>query len=323
MELLPPDDGEHGLLVAETVGLLNRASRYPRGRRVGGGGALGGGVAPRGGRDSAAPGGNHQARYQRRVEENRRALLLGDISDVTRARHLAWLAYNLMYDEAGQQRAAANEAAATAASTGDLEARILAGVTLACLDCGDGYADRALRDLEELCALARTSDVTAAHLFAANYYANQLAVIGRLDDAAARVAEGTAQARREGNAMALDIWAVNGGMVHLAAGRLSAARAATESLPAPERAGVTELDMVRGVILAEVAARTDDRTLLQQMVSDARDAYSTGSSVVDREAAHVLALAAWQRDDVHDAMRWLGGDITVFGPPVIPRSSIR
>jgi DNA-binding CsgD family transcriptional regulator len=32
----------------------------------------------------------------------------------------------------------------------------------------------------------------------------------------------------------------------------------------------------------------------------------------------VLALAAWQRDDVHDAMRWLGGDITVFGPPVIP-----
>ena len=112
--------------------------------------------------------------------------------------------------------------------------------------------------------------------------------------------------------MALDIWAVNGGMVHLAAGRLSAARAATESLPTPERTGVTELDMVRMVILAEVAARTDDRTLLQQMVSDARDAYSTGSSAVRREAAHVLALAAWQRDDVHDAMRWLGGDITAI-----------
>ena len=28
MELLPADDAEHGLLVAETVGLLNRASRY-------------------------------------------------------------------------------------------------------------------------------------------------------------------------------------------------------------------------------------------------------------------------------------------------------
>ena len=60
-------------------------------------------------------------------------------------------------------------------------------------------------------------------------------------------------------------------------------------------------------------------TLLQQMVNDARDAYSTGSSVVRRGAAHVLALAAWQRDDVHDAMRWLGGDITLFGSPIWPQ----
>jgi len=35
--------------------------------------------------------------------------------------------------------------------------------------------------------------------------------------------------------------------------------------------------------------------------------WPTGSSVVRRGTAHVLALAAWQRDDVHDAMRWLGG----------------
>ena len=76
--------------------------------------------------------------------------------------------------------------------------------------------------------------------------------------------------------------------------------------------------MIRIVILAEVAARTDDRNLLQQMVNDARDAYSTGSSVVRRGTAHVLALAAWQRDDVHDAMRWLGG-ITLFGSPLWPQ----
>jgi DNA-binding CsgD family transcriptional regulator len=137
-----------------------------------------------------------------------------------------------------------------------------------------------------------------------------------LDDAAARVADGIEQARREGNAMALDIWATWDGIVHLTAGRLSAARAATESLPPPQRTGATELDMIRMMILAEVAARTDDRRLLQQMVNDARDAYSTGSSVVRRGAAHVLALAAWQRDDVHDAMRWLGGDITLYESPI-------
>ncbi|MBV8292919.1 MAG: helix-turn-helix transcriptional regulator, partial [Mycobacterium sp.] len=56
------------------------------------------------------------------------------------------------------------------------------------------------------------------------------------------------------------------------------------------------------------------------MVNGASDAYSTGSSVaVGRAAAHVLALAAWQRDDVHDAMRWLG-DITLFGTPLTPQA---
>src|SRR6185312_6220909 len=252
-------------------------------------------------------------------EENRRALQLGDINEVTRARHLAWLAYNLMiHDQRGERRAAADDAAAAAASTGDLEARILADVALAVLDGGEGYAGRSVRRLEELCALAPASGVTAAHDLAANHYAILLAVVGRLDDAADRVADETEQARRKGNAMALDMWATIDGVVHLTAGRLSAARAATESLPPPQATGVTEPDMIRIVILAEVAARTDDRNLLQQMVNDAHDAYPTGSSVVRRGTAHVLALAAWQRDDVHDAMRWLG-DITLFGSPLWPQ----
>jgi DNA-binding CsgD family transcriptional regulator len=59
--------------------------------------------------------------------------------------------------------------------------------------------------------------------------------------------------------------------------------------------------------------------LLQEMVNDAHDAYSTGSYLVRWAAAHVLAQAAWQRDDVHDAMRWLG-DITLFGTPLTPQA---
>ena len=234
LELLPADDAEHGLLVAETVGLLNRASRYQEAEELA--------VAALS--EVASPQEEAEIRLrlatlnkhstQRRVEENRRALQLGDISEVTRARHLAWLAYNLMFHEqGGQQRAAANEAAAAAASTGDLEATILANLTLALLDCGEGYAGRAVRRLEELCALARTSDATAAHDLAAMHYALLLAVVGRLDDAAAQVADGIEQARREGNAMALAIWATDDGVVHLTAGRLSAARAADRIPAAP------------------------------------------------------------------------------------------
>jgi DNA-binding CsgD family transcriptional regulator len=319
LELLAADDADHGSLVAETVGLLNRASRYVEAEELAVA-ALSEVASPEEEAEIRLRLATLKHSVQWRVEENRRSLQLGDISEVTRARHLAWLAYNLMFQkQGGQQRAAANEAAAAAASTGDLEATIMADVTLALLDGGEGYAGRALRRLEELCALARTSDATAAHDLAAVSYANLLAVVGRLDDAAARIADGTAQARREGNAMALAIWATIDGVVHLAAGRLSAARAAAESLPPAARTGAGELNMIRMLILTEVAARTDDRMLLQQMVNDARDAYSTGSSVVGRGAAHVLALAAWQRDDVHDAMRWLGGDITAFGSHVWPQ----
>jgi DNA-binding CsgD family transcriptional regulator len=319
LELLAADDPDHGLLVAETVGLLNRASRYGEAEELA--------VAALSEVASSEEEAEIRLRLltinthtaQRRVEENRRALQLGDISEVTRARHLGWLAYNLtVHDQREQRHAAANEAAAAAASTGDLEATILADVTLAFLDCGEGYAGRALRQVEALCAPARTSDATAAHDLAAMLYALLLAVVGRLDDAAARVADAIEQARREGNAMALDIWATIDGIVHVAAGRLSAARAATESLPPPQRTAVTERDMIRIVILAEVAVRTDDRNLLQQMVNDARDAYPTGSSVVRWVAAHVLALAAWQRGDVQDAMRWLGG-VDLFGSPFWPQ----
>jgi DNA-binding CsgD family transcriptional regulator/uncharacterized protein YerC len=318
LELLAADDADHGSLVAETVGLLNRASRYQEAEELA--------VAALS--EVASPEEEAEIRLrlatlikhstQRRVEENRRALQLAEISEVTRARHLGWLAYNLMLHMLGEARAAADKAAAAAAATGDLEATILADVTLAVLDGGEGYAGRALRHLEKLCALAPASGVAAAHDLAANHYAILLAAVGRLDDAAAQVADGTEQARREGNAMALDTWATFDGVVHLAAGRLSAARGAIESLPPPRPTGVTEPDMIRIVILAEVAARTDDRNLLQQMVNDARDAYSTGSSVVRRGAANVLALAAWQRDDVQDAMRWLG-DITLFESPIWPQ----
>jgi ATP/maltotriose-dependent transcriptional regulator MalT len=319
LELLPGQDAEYGSLVAETVGLLNRASRYQEAEELA--------VAALS--EVASPEQEAEIRLrlptlnkhtaQRRVEENRRALQLGDISEVTRARHLGWLAYNqVIHDQRGERRAAADEAAAAAAATGDLAATILADVTLAVLDGGDGYAGRSVRRLEERCAVAHASDATAAHDLATNHYAILLAVVGRLDDATAQVAGGTAQARREGNAMALDMWATIDGVVHLTAGRLSAARAATESLSRPERTGATEPDMIRIVILAEVAVRTDDRTLLQQMVNDARDAYSTGSSVVRRGTAHVLALAAWQRGDVHDATRWLSGT-TLFGSPLWPQ----
>jgi len=317
MDLVPARDPEHGELVAETVELLNRASRYEEAEELA--------AAALAGASSAEEEAEIRLRLptltshnaQRRVEENRRALQLVNIGGVTRARHLAWLAYNLVFDyQRGNERSAAAEAAEAAAETGDLEATILAGLAIALLDGGDWYAGRALRRLEELCALPRTGDATAALDLAAQHCVPLLAAVGRLDDAMAQIASSTAQDSRGRNAMAVHIWAVFGGLVHVAAGRMSAARDAVESLP-PRPTGASEPDGIRMVVLAEVAVRTDDRNLLQQMANEARDAYRSGSSFLGGRSAQVLALAAWQRGDIHDAMRWFG-NVTLLGTPIGP-----
>ncbi|MGV0038906.1 helix-turn-helix transcriptional regulator [Mycobacterium colombiense] len=318
LDLHPAQDPGRAPLVAETIVLLNRATRYEEAERL----------ASTTLSDALAP--EEEAKIllrlrtpitdttTRHIEDNRRALQLPDVSEVTQARHRAWLAYNLaMYGQHGQDRAAADAAAAAAASTGDLESSVLSGVVLACLDCADGYAGRALDRVEELQALTPAGDMTA-HNLAACHLANLLAVVGRLDDAAALVAGRTEKSRQERDGMALHIWALTAGVVQVAAGRLSAARAAIEWLPTPERTGSTFVTAMRMFTLAEVAARTDDRTLLADMMSEARDAYSSGSPAVRRGAAAALGLAAWQRDDVHEAVRWLGGDISLLMTPVLP-----
>lgn len=318
LELQPAQDPGRAQLVTETIVLLNRATRYEEAERLAST-TLSAALAP-----------EEEAKIllrlrtpitdttTRHIEDNRRALQLPHLSDVTQARHRAWLAYNLaMYGQHGHDSAAATEAAAAAASTGDIESSILSRVALACLDCANGYPARALQRVEELQALTPAGDMTAQNL-AACHLANQLAVVGRLEDAAALVANCTEKSQQERDGMALHIWALTAGVVHVAAGRLSAARAATEWLPTPERAGSTFVTAMRMFTLAEVAARTDDRTLLVQMLSDARDAYSNGSPAVRRGAAAALGLAAWQRDDVHEAVRWLGSDISLLMTPVLP-----
>lgn len=313
LELLPTDGIEHGRVVAETVALLNRATRYEESEELALAELSGASAEDEAEILLRVPSfTRHSAR--RRAAENRRALGLDNISAVTRARHQALLAYNLMLDDAaGQQRPAAEEAAGAAAAAGDLAAKIVADLTLTCLDGAEGQVCRALQDLEQLCALGYTNDLPVAHLLATNVYANLLAVVGRLNEAANQVAVGMQRARQERNVLAMDVWATIDGAVHLAAGRLAEARAAVEALPPPEPSDATELDLLRLGVLAQVAVSTDDRTLLQQTIFQAHDAYLGGATVVRCRAAYVLALAAWQREDLDDAMRWFGDDIELFG----------
>jgi DNA-binding CsgD family transcriptional regulator len=317
LELLPAEDRQRGPLTAETVELLNRADRYGEAEELADA-ALAAEVLPE---EEAEIRLRRTAiikeTIQRRVDENRRALQLPHVSDIIRARHQTWLAYNLAMDgEHDQARAAAEQALAAGDADRDVESRILRETTLAVLDAADGYAQSAIRRMDELDALARGSETTLAHELCAMHKASLLALVGRFDDAAAAIADGTGKARRDHAGMPLHLWRATGATVHFAAGRLAAARADAEAPFPPDAAGWSPANAIRMAVLAEVAARTGDRILFQEMVNDAHIAAGTDSPTVAWGAASVLAQAAWDRGDFDEAARWLGGEMAPLITPL-------
>jgi DNA-binding CsgD family transcriptional regulator len=317
LQLLPADDPQRGPLTAETVDLLNRADRYGEAEELADA-ALAAEVLP----EEEAEIRLRRAAVlketiQRRVEENRRALQLPHLSDVTRARHQTWLAYNLaMNGEHDQARATAEQALAGGDAGRDAEARTLREYTLAVLDAADGYAQSAIRRMDELDAPPSGGGITLAQELCAMHKGSLLAFVGRFDDAAATITAGTQKARRDHAGMPVHLWRMTSAIVPFAAGRLAAARANAEPPFPPDATGRNPANAVRMVVLAEVAAHTGDRNLFQEMVNEAHGASSSDSLSVAWGAASVLARAACERGDFHEAARWLSGEIAPLITPL-------
>ena len=317
LELLPIHDLDYGSLVSETVEWLNRATRYDEAQDL----------ADRALATELSQDDEAEIRLgmaagiedpEQRIAEIRRALQLAGISDITRARHQAWLTYFEVVNGFHADASAASVAVAAATATGDVEARIVSDTALALIDYQDGYAVRALRRMDEVEALTGGGEATFGGIYAAKRRAGLIVCTGTLEEAGAQVAKGTEKAHRERNAMALPGWTHLGGMVHAAAGRLAAARDTIEALPRREWANSTEVNIERVLVLADVAARTGDRKLLQDLASEALGLYPSTSPLMSCGAAYVAALAAWHRGDVHDAVRWLMGQSTRVITPLWP-----
>jgi DNA-binding CsgD family transcriptional regulator len=317
LQLLPTDDAQRGPLIADTVDLLNRADRYGEAEKLAET-TLAARVLP----EEEAEIRLRRAAVlketiQRRVEENRRALQLPQLSDVTLARHQTWLAYNLaMNGEHDQARASAKQALAIGDAGRDAEARILREFTLAVLDAADGYPQSAIRRMDELDAVPSGSGITLAQELCAMHQASLLAFVGRFDDAAATITEGTQKARRDHAGMPLHLWRMTSAIVPFATGRLAAARSSAEPLFPPDATGRNPANTVRMVVLAEVAAHTGDRNLFQEMVNEAHAASSSESLSVAWGAASVLARGAWERGDFDEAARWLSGKMAPVITPL-------
>jgi DNA-binding CsgD family transcriptional regulator len=302
LDLLPADDPRRGALVVETVGLLNRSGRYQEADDLAA--AM---------LDRLSPEEEAQARLrtpraadavEERIAENRRALQLSHVSDATRARHLAWLACNHAVSGLPRDELVIKEAVTAAEATGDPESRTICEIALTIADSVDGRALRALDRIAGLDLRADGDDPTFTHELAAVHLCNVLQFLGRTDEARAVMTHGVEGSRRDGSEVGSVLWASQEAMVYLAAGHLTAARATLDAVAAPLWGAMSEMAMQRWLVLAEVATRTGDRKLMQELVFEARAANPTGPTHVNRGAAYVLALAAWDRGDVHEAVRW-------------------
>ena len=200
------------------------------------------------------------------------------------------------------------EALAAAEATGDQESRIICEIALAITDYVDGHALRGLNRIESLRLRAEGDDPTFTRELADVHQTNVLNFLGRAQKPLRSWRAGLKSARREGNEVVSVLWASQAAMIHLAAGRLSDARATLEAVAPPMWGAMSEMCMQRWLVLAEVAAHVGDRKLLQDIVAEARAANPTGPTLVHRGAAYVVALAAWDCGDVHETVRWLSCD---------------
>jgi DNA-binding CsgD family transcriptional regulator len=320
LDLLRPDDAVHASVVAETVVLLNQASRFDEAQHL---------ATSTLSSDMPA---EEEAQIRlslsiasslwpgQRAEENRRALHIAGLSAVTRARHRSWLSYNLIAD--GQPQAAleaANEAVQAARETDDLHTRLMAEISLATIDCAEGYRNRCLERAAELQPLLSSPEAGVIAIVAAAQCASVLTTLGHVAEADVVVSDGLKNARHLNNSAGERVFLQRQALCDFAAGRLASARSSMiESVPEDERFRPEVLGGRIGVlVMGAIAAHTDDRPLLRQVGVAARQSLD-GGPAVRRESMTTLAHAAWQRGDDLEAARWLGEDVDLFTTPSWP-----
>ncbi len=177
LELMPTDDAEHGRVVAETVVLLNRARRYEESEELA--------VAALE-RASAEEEAEIRLRLPAFTRHSSQRASRGE-SPRTRAgrnqrRHPGTApGVACLQPDVGRQGwptpRRGRRGAAEAESIGDLESKVIANLTLACFDCADGYAGRALVNLQDLCALGHTRSARGSSV--GGNLLHELAGIGR------------------------------------------------------------------------------------------------------------------------------------------------
>ena len=229
-----------------------------------------------------------------RIASGRAALMLPDVPEVVRARHLACLFHNLVtagrIDDA---RAMLEDARALVAASHDVRASF----TLRLAESALEYADGRFSPARELVTAAYRDGIFAgddqrlrlAHM----WHGEVLNVLDRDEEAFAIASDGLAAAQRDRQGWAYRMFEVWHGRMLLRAGRLSEAAAVLEGRFDMEDGShaAAVLDAAGIVALGKLAIHTGDRRQLRRLTDIANVMFDGGTPAVRKHAAWMLALA--------------------------------
>ena len=320
LDLLPLDDASRGLVVGETVVLLNMAGRWNEAQELGGE-ALTAAMDPS---QEAAIRLSLSRMITRsasdRAAENIRALRLPGLTEAERAAHLAWRSYNeMLRGEAAIAGAIASEAVAMPAVSADADLHALCLVTSSSVDAAEGAGARAAARLAEMLAIRSTAQGSPLGVIDIQH-SLLLAVLGRLAESRRVAAAAIARAQRERNGAVLAILTLNTALVNLAAGRLADARAEADSLESllGDVASGHMGGWLRMLVVSQLARHTGAPRLAAGAIDAADRLLHDENPSVRRWAARVRAVDAMQRGDADAAARRLGDDPLTALTPALP-----
>jgi DNA-binding CsgD family transcriptional regulator len=245
-----------------------------------------------------------------RIGAGRLALELDDVPEALRARHLAWLVYNLyVAGRAQDAQARLVEARGAVRASGDSAAKL----TLVLAEGGlEHFQSRFARSLELIERATQTN--TGAQEYARGCLAQAwrcelMMLMDYVEEPLELAADWIAAARQDRQSWALRIFEALRGRQLLQMGRLRDATAALEKQldSDPERAPVGIFDVAAIAALDRVAQHTGDARQARRIGQIARLAMRNDVPAVRMHGAWLLAMQALSDGDPHTACAWLRG----------------
>jgi DNA-binding CsgD family transcriptional regulator len=255
-----------------------------------------------------------------RAAASRRALELPGLAVTDRARHSALLAYNMVHAGRPVPEELQAEMRSTVAASGDTMAESIADLAAATLLYVDGEFAGSLRLHETAMrrgfGLGQATRERVTH----QWRCELLAVLDRLDESLASMADGITVAHQDRQGWAIDFFETWRGRQLFQRGRLTDAAATLDGRFDPQQPNTYAGSLYASALVAagRVAIHTDDERRGREAAKIATLMVEAGTPAARRHGAWLLALRAMDSSDPVAAGRWVRSVADSGRPLILP-----